>query len=336
MTCARSQRGRRRRRCRHTSASRSPPDSAIVEHLQLSLLSSGDANGIDMNEQPKRIALFVAIAAARRVRRQQRDRLAVPDFSRAITVQRLQNAASEPHNWLTHGGTYLEQRHSPLTEINKDTLEQARARLVLRVRYVSRAGSDTARRRRRAVHDDRLEQGLCAERGDRRADLELRPEGARRRRRESLLRRELARPGALHEQAHHRDARRPAHRARPRHGRAGLEHGHRRSDEDVHDHGRAARREGQGHHRQRRRRVRRARLRQRLRRRYRRARVALLRRARRSGGRPRRRGVRQSDGGDRGADVVRPLVRDGRRRHAVGRDRLRRGARSALRRHGQR
>ncbi len=45
-----------------------------------------------------------------------------PDFSRAITTERLANAASEPHNWLTHGGTYLEQRHSPLTEINKDTL----------------------------------------------------------------------------------------------------------------------------------------------------------------------------------------------------------------------
>jgi hypothetical protein len=47
---------------------------------------------------------------------------AVPDFSRAITRERLQNAASEPHNWLTHGGTYLEQRHSPLTHISKETL----------------------------------------------------------------------------------------------------------------------------------------------------------------------------------------------------------------------
>ena len=127
----------------------------------------------------------------------------------------------------------------------------ARARLVLRIRYVSRPGSDAARRRRRALHDERLEQSLCAERGNGRADLELRPESARRRRRESLLRRELARRGALHEQAHHRDARRPAHRARPRDGHTGLEHRHRRSDEDVHDHGRAARREGQGRHRQR-------------------------------------------------------------------------------------
>ena len=47
-----------------------------------------------------------------------------PDFSRAITTERLLDAANEPDNWLTHGGTYLEQRHSPLTGINKDTLER--------------------------------------------------------------------------------------------------------------------------------------------------------------------------------------------------------------------
>jgi quinohemoprotein ethanol dehydrogenase len=45
-----------------------------------------------------------------------------PDFSRAVTAQRLRDAASEPHNWLTHGGTYLEQRHSPLTEIDRSTI----------------------------------------------------------------------------------------------------------------------------------------------------------------------------------------------------------------------
>jgi quinohemoprotein ethanol dehydrogenase len=47
-----------------------------------------------------------------------------PDSSRSVTRERLQNAASEPHNWLTHGNTYLEQRHSPLTEINRDTLSR--------------------------------------------------------------------------------------------------------------------------------------------------------------------------------------------------------------------
>jgi quinohemoprotein ethanol dehydrogenase len=47
-----------------------------------------------------------------------------PDFSRLVTDERLQNAANEPDNWLTHGRTYLEQRHSPLTAINKDTLSR--------------------------------------------------------------------------------------------------------------------------------------------------------------------------------------------------------------------
>lgn len=47
-----------------------------------------------------------------------------PDFSRAVTAQRLVNAASEPDNWLTHGRTYLEQRHSPLTQINPDTVSR--------------------------------------------------------------------------------------------------------------------------------------------------------------------------------------------------------------------
>ena len=143
-----------------------------------------------------------------------------PDFSRAITTERLQNAAERARQ-LAHA-----RRHVPrAAPFAADADQQGHARasragVVLRVRHVSRPGSDAARRRRRAVHDERLEQGVRAERGDRRADLELRPEGARRRRRESLLRRELARPGAVREQAHHRDARRPAHRARPRDGRA--------------------------------------------------------------------------------------------------------------------
>ena len=35
-----------------------------------------------------------------------------------VTTERLVNASAEPHNWLTHGGTYLEQRYSPLSAIN--------------------------------------------------------------------------------------------------------------------------------------------------------------------------------------------------------------------------
>ncbi|MCA3255881.1 MAG: hypothetical protein INF91_09725, partial [Alphaproteobacteria bacterium] len=35
-----------------------------------------------------------------------------------VSLDRLLNAASEPQNWLTHGGTYLEQRFSPLDQVN--------------------------------------------------------------------------------------------------------------------------------------------------------------------------------------------------------------------------
>ena len=41
---------------------------------------------------------------------------------RPVDGPRVRAAASEPANWLTHGGTYDEQRFSQLTQINKDTL----------------------------------------------------------------------------------------------------------------------------------------------------------------------------------------------------------------------
>jgi quinohemoprotein ethanol dehydrogenase len=43
---------------------------------------------------------------------------------RPVDDARLRNAANEPESWLTHGGTYAEQRFSPLTQINKETLAQ--------------------------------------------------------------------------------------------------------------------------------------------------------------------------------------------------------------------
>lgn len=41
-----------------------------------------------------------------------------------VTTTRLLNAAAEPQNWLTHGGTYLEQRYSPLTQISDANVGQ--------------------------------------------------------------------------------------------------------------------------------------------------------------------------------------------------------------------
>jgi quinohemoprotein ethanol dehydrogenase len=74
-----------------------------------------------MNGPSRRAAVLIAATALCACGR---DVAPQADFSRAITSQRLQNAASEPHNWLTHGGTYLEQRHSPLTQIDKETLSR--------------------------------------------------------------------------------------------------------------------------------------------------------------------------------------------------------------------
>ena len=39
-----------------------------------------------------------------------------------VTPERLAKAASEPGQWMTYGGTYSEQRFSPLTKINASTI----------------------------------------------------------------------------------------------------------------------------------------------------------------------------------------------------------------------
>ena len=50
--------------------------------------------------------------------------LSLPTLAANIDHQRAINAASEPQNWLLHGLTYQEQRHSPLTQINDSNAEQ--------------------------------------------------------------------------------------------------------------------------------------------------------------------------------------------------------------------
>ena len=50
------------------------------------------------------------------------------DVSPALVAQvdtdRIKAAADEPEMWLTYGGTYDEQRHSTLGQINRDTLPE--------------------------------------------------------------------------------------------------------------------------------------------------------------------------------------------------------------------
>ena len=47
---------------------------------------------------------------------------AVPVLSAALDTARIAAADKEPHNWLTHGRTYSEQRFSPLAQINGETI----------------------------------------------------------------------------------------------------------------------------------------------------------------------------------------------------------------------
>src|SRR4026207_1310583 len=47
-----------------------------------------------------------------------------PPVAKDLTYERILNARSEPHNWLTYYGAYDGQRYSPLDQINADTVKQ--------------------------------------------------------------------------------------------------------------------------------------------------------------------------------------------------------------------
>ena len=47
-----------------------------------------------------------------------------PPVAKGVTYERILNARSEPHNWLTYYGAYDGQRYSPLDQINKETVKK--------------------------------------------------------------------------------------------------------------------------------------------------------------------------------------------------------------------
>jgi alcohol dehydrogenase (cytochrome c) len=49
-----------------------------------------------------------------------------PPVAKDLTYERILNARSEPHNWLTYYGAYDGQRYSPLDQINKENVNQLR------------------------------------------------------------------------------------------------------------------------------------------------------------------------------------------------------------------
>ena len=185
----------------------------------------------------------------------------------SIDDARLRDAGQDPQNWITHGRTYSEQRFSPLSEITASNVGQ------LGLAWSFDTDTDRGLEAtplvvgRRPLHDRLVERRLrhrCAQRA---AAVEVRPAGAARDGPQGLLRRRQSRCRALQGQGLRRHARRAADRARRDDGRAAVGSRHRRSEQALHDHRRAARRRRQGDHRQWRRRARRARLRLRLRRR---------------------------------------------------------------------
>src|SRR3954466_6971210 len=58
-----------------------------------------------------------------------------PPVTQGVTYERILNARSEPHNWLTYYGAYDGQRYSPLDQINKDNVRR------LKPEWVFQAGS---------------------------------------------------------------------------------------------------------------------------------------------------------------------------------------------------
>jgi alcohol dehydrogenase (cytochrome c) len=58
-----------------------------------------------------------------------------PPVAKGVTYERILNARSEPHNWLTYYGAYDGQRYSPLDQINKENVKR------LAPQWVFQAGS---------------------------------------------------------------------------------------------------------------------------------------------------------------------------------------------------
>ncbi len=104
------------------------------------------------------------------------------DAAAKVDGARIAAADSEPGNWLAHGRTYDEQRFSPLDQINDQNVGQ------LGLAWHYDTGRDRGHEATPIVVDGVMfvtalvERGVRARRRHRRAALEVRPEGAGRRR----------------------------------------------------------------------------------------------------------------------------------------------------------
>src|SRR5262245_8255982 len=55
-----------------------------------------------------------------------------------VTSERITRAAAEPHNWLTHNGSYSSQHYSPLTEITPGNVTNLESKWVYQNRSEER------------------------------------------------------------------------------------------------------------------------------------------------------------------------------------------------------
>ena len=237
-----------------------------------------------------------------------------------VDTKRLLNADQEPGQWLAVGRTYDEQRFSPLTQINTDNVSQAGPGLVLRPGHQPRPGSHAASSSTacctspapgaRSTPSTRRPASCCGS-TIRKVPGQIGIKGCC-----DVVNRGVAAWSGKHLSSAAYDGRLIALDAKT--GKVVWSVLTADHVEVLHHHRRAAHRQWQGDHRQCRRRDRRARLHLRLRCEGRQAAVALLHRARRSREALRERAAAQGCG-----HVDRRSVLEARRRHGVGRHRLR-------------
>ena len=135
----------------------------------------------------------------------------------AVDAARLRAADSEPGQWLMDGRNYSAQRYSPLNFDQRRQRQPARACVVRRARHPARCGSHAAVRRWRALQHQRLEHHHAPTTRRPAAGCGPTIRTFRARWGRYACCEPVARgPRLLERQGHHRDARRPADRARMR------------------------------------------------------------------------------------------------------------------------
>src|SRR4029077_14461177 len=84
---------------------------------------------------------FVKMAALARVRAGSARRFSIflllvtaTLSAQQVPFERILNASKEPQNWLTYGGTFLNQRYSLLNQITADNVKNLELQWVLQVR----------------------------------------------------------------------------------------------------------------------------------------------------------------------------------------------------------